>query len=230
MTKFYKAVRPNGASFWYETFQWDVTPGGVTTHPDGAGVFEHARNYLSVSTTPTDCTGSYWPCRLFEVEPVPGFPVYTPEPNALPNKRAAGAWRVVRELPAHEVFGPQGVYVQALIERLDAMTPAEAEALAAAAWGAAARAAAWGDAARGDAARAAAWDAARAAAWDTAWDTARAAAWDTAWDTADAARAAADAAAGLLVRDLISTEEYDALTMPVRRVLGPIHPDDPKEV
>ena len=55
-----------------------------------------------------------------------------------------------------------------------------------------------------------------AAAWDAAWDAARAAAWG-----------AACAAAGLVVRDLISTEHYDALTRTVRTVLGPIHPDDP---
>jgi hypothetical protein len=50
--------------------------------------------------------------------------------------------------PAHEVFGPQGEQVAALIERLQRLTPEEALAVAAA-WDAA-------------------WDAARSAAWDAA--------------------------------------------------------------
>ena len=55
--------------------------------------------------------------------------------------------------------------------------------------------------------------AARYAAWDAAWDAARDAAWDAAY--------------ALLVRDLISTGHYDALSLPWRRTIGPIHPDDP---
>ena len=63
-------------------------------------------------------------------------------------------------------------------------------------------------------------------------DDARDAAWAAAWAAAtaaarDAARDAAWAAAGLVVRDLISTEHYDELTRVVRTTLGPIHPDDP---
>ena len=61
-----------------------------------------------------------------------------------------------------------------------------------------------------DAARAAAWDATRAAARDAAWAAARDAAW------------------ALLVRDLITTEDYDTLTRPWRAAIGPIHPDDPE--
>ena len=92
-----------------------------------------------------------------------------------------------------------------------------------------------------DAARYAARDAARYAArdaaGDAAWDAARDAAGDAARDAAgDAARdaagdaawhAARDAAYALLVRDLISTEHYDTLTLPWRRTIGPLHPDDP---
>ena len=57
----------------------------------------------------------------------------------------------------------------------------------------------------------------------------RVAAWVAAWvaageDTRDAALAAAGA---LVVRDLITTEDYDALTRPWREAIGPIHSDDP---
>ena len=46
-------------------------------------------------------------------------------------------------------------------------------------------------------------------------------AWYATWD------AARDATLALLVRDLITTEDYDALTRPWRTAIGPIHPDDP---
>lgn len=54
-------------------------------------------------------------------------------------------------------------------------------------------------------------------------DAARAAR-DAAWDAARAA--ARDAAIGLVVHDLISTDHYNTLTRPWRTVIGPIHPDD----
>ena len=67
-------------------------------------------------------------------------------------------------------------------------------------------------AARG-AARGAAWDAAWAAArgaeWDAAWDAARGAEWDAAWD-------AAWAAVAIIVRDLITPDQFDTLTAPMR--------------
>ena len=83
------------------------------------------------------------------------------------------------------------------------------------------RDAVWGDAVWGDAV---------AAVWDAARDAARSASLKTAAFTAafTAAMAAdSDAASALVVRDIISTKHYDALTMPWRTVIGPIHPDDP---
>ena len=59
------------------------------------------------------------------------------------------------------------------------------------------------------------------ATWYAARDAVRAAAWAAAWN------AARDATLALLVRDLITTEQYDALTRPWRTAIGPIHPDDP---
>ena len=125
------------------------------------------------------------------------------------------------ELPAPEVFGPQGAHVAALLERARHLTPDEASELDNA------RAAepvdaldAASDAELGAArgARGAAWDAARGAARDAAWGV---------WGAWGAARAAAlDAAGALVVRDLIPAEDYDTLTRTWREVIGPIHPED----
>jgi hypothetical protein len=211
MATFFKAVRPDGASFNDASFVWDVTPGGVTTHPlrgkDRRGLAsDDAAGYLSVATVATDCTGMQWPCRLLEVESVGRL--WTPNADHLPNKRAALRFRTVRELVATDVFGPQGVQVAALIERAGLLTR--------------------DDMTRLYAARDAAWYAARDVAWDVAWDAARDAAWyaarDVAWDVAwDAARYTALA---LVTRNLLDSEHYDTLTMPWRTTIGRIHPDD----
>ena len=118
------------------------------------------------------------------------------------------------ELPAPEVFGPQGAYVVALLERAQHITPDEERTLVPA------RDATW------DAARDAAWDdaagrVARRGVWATTWH----ATWDATWGTTWAA--ALDTVCALVVRDLITTNCYDALTRPWRTVIGPIHPDDP---
>ena len=128
------------------------------------------------------------------------------------------------EPPAHEVFGPQGVHVAALIERARHLTLDEARALAPVR-----------DAAM-DAALGGAWAAARGGALGGAWSAARGAAWaaargaarGAAWDATDAALAAAwDAAGALVVRDILTTEDYDTLTRAWRTTIGPLHPDDP---
>ena len=75
---------------------------------------------------------------------------------------------------------------------------------------------------------AAAWYAARYDAWHAAWYAARDAAWyagSAAW--ASAGKVARAAARALVVRDLITTDQYDTLTRTWREVIGPIHPDDP---
>ena len=209
---YYKAIRPDGTDFHTGKVQWAPPEGHegewIVRHPTAQKVGPKADEYLSVSTVPTDCTGMSWPCRLLEVQAV-GHRARTPDRKRLPNKRAGVAFRVVRELPAHEALGPQGEHVAALIERARLLTSDEVQALNAA--GDAARYAA-GDAA-GDAARYAAGD----AAWDSAWE----AAWDAAWYAARA----------LAARDLIgqhgfTQEHYDALTGPWRRTIGPVHPDD----
>ena len=130
------------------------------------------------------------------------------------------------EPPAHEVFGPQGTHVVALIDRARHLTPGEASALNAPSYAArdAARDAvvtAAGASARRYDALTVAWDAMLDAAWDAAWDDD---AWDATWGTSWGG--VLDAARALIVRDLITTEDYDTLTRPWREVIGPIHPED----
>ena len=183
---YYKAVRPDGTDFYSGVIAWDQM-GEIVRHPNpgipGGG---DAKSYLSVSVSPADCTGMKWPCRLLVVEPVEGVPVWEPTPG-LPSKRASHAWRVVRELPAHEALGPNGAEVAAFLELLPTLTSPQ-------------------------------WSAAWFAAWDAAGNAARVAARNAACVVAGnvARGAAVDAAWALVVRDLITTEQFDILTAPMR--------------
>ena len=219
---YYKAVRPDGTDFYSGRVAWDRM-GEIVRHPNPGSPDEHdAKGYLSVSVSPTDCTGMKWPCRLFVVEPVDGVPVWEPT-SGMPSKRASHAWRVVRELPAYEALGPNGVEIVAFLDLLPTLTSTQwinTFAATRAATRDAAGDAAWG------ATRDATWGAARAAAWDAAWSATRdatrsatrntaegatrAAAWDAAWN------AAGYAVIALLVRDLITKDHFDILTAPMR--------------
>ena len=166
---------------------------------------EDHSTHLCASVAPTDCTGFKWPCRLLVVEPV--GEVY----SHARNKRSALAWRVVRELPATQAFGPQGEAVAALLDGLWRLSAAQLAA---------------GDAALGaflhvarDAARIAALDFGRNAAQDAAVG----AAWGAAWDAARGA--ARDAAVALVAWDLIAPDHRDALTAPIRAALPDLWAD-----
>ena len=240
MTTYYKAVHPDGGSFFKASFRWlpkgwesgDPIPEGWAVGNPNYQLARGAASYLSVSVTPTDCTGMRWPCVLLEVEPL--GEVTTPEPEDLPSKRAGAAFRVVRELPATDALGPQGVHVAALIERGRQLTADDAQKMIAARHAAryASMEAAW----KADTARDAAMDstvtaavftardAARIAARDAGWEAVRGTGWTAAWDAT--VTGAGDATLALVVRDLIDREHYDALTRPWRTIIGPIHPDD----
>jgi hypothetical protein len=232
MSSYYKATRPDGTDFYTGTVDYGAAlASGDTIRLDSDETEFPGPGWLHLATVPTECDGMTWPCRLFEVEPVGEFH----RGEGHPHKIGCREVRVLRELPAHEAFGPQGEQVAALIERARCLTAAEIKRLHAAWY----------------AARAAARAAARYAAWDAARAAARYAAWDAAWDArrgvvrgegrggdaaGDAAGYAAGYAAGdaagyaawsLVARDLISTDAYDTLTRPWGEVIGPIHPDDP---
>ena len=200
MTTYYKATREDGTDFNTGTIDYAAALGTdvPVTHPGGGTSLTDAADYLSVSTSPSDCTRFRWPCRLFVVEPVDPW---TPHASDLPNKRACRSLLVIEERPAHEAFGPNGEAVVAVIDRASRLTLGEVERLAAA----------W------DAVWAAAWDAARDAAWDAVWDAAWAAVWGVVWD---AARAAAWGAVAHCVRDLITPEQFELLVGPWNTVIG----------
>jgi hypothetical protein len=199
---FYKATRPDGTSFYNGTTKWQV--GCIVRHPaPDLSLGLCSAGVLHISDAPGETlVGGWWPCRLFEVEPRDDM-IGSEE-----HKYGCTAVKVVRELPAWQALGPNGEAVAALIKRCRTMTYDEAEQLSAA-WYAA-----------GDAA----WYVARYAAGDAAWDAARSAARSVAWYAAgDAARSAAWYAAGdaarsaawaLMVKDLITPEQFDLLHGP----------------
>ena len=197
MATYYKATREDGTDFHTGLVDYGaaLASGEPVTHPgDVRSVTGDAATYLSVSTSAADCTGFRWPCRLFAVEPVDPW---TPHATDLPNKRACLSLRVVEELPAWQVFGPNGERVVAVIDRASRLTPAEVDRLVAA------------------------WDASRAAAWVAARDAARDAARAASRDAArDAAWAAPWAAIAETVRDLITPEQYELLAGPWNTVIA----------
>ena len=203
---YWKAVREDGTDFYSGTVRWapeqgDIPAEGIAVaHPTSTAWGEDHSTHLCASTSPTDCTGFKWPCRLLEMEPVAEVHEHAG------SKVSALSWRVVRELPAMQALGPQGAAVAALIDGLRRL---DAEALARLAD---ARVTAW------DAVWGAVRVAVRDAAWDAAWDAARDAAWDAAWD-------AADAAVALVVWDLITSEHRDTLTAPIRTALPDLWAD-----
>ena len=164
---YWKAVREDGTDFYSGTVRWapeqgDIPAEGIAVaHPTSTAWGEDHSTHLCASTSPTDCTGFKWPCRLLEMEPVAEVHEHAG------SKVSALSWRVVRELPAMQALGPQGAAVAALIDGLRRL---DAEALA-----------------RLADARVAAWDAVWVAVRDAAWDAARVAARDAAvalvvWD------------------------------------------------
>ena len=222
MTVFYKATRPNGTDFYTGLVDYAAALTSGEPLPELSGdVAFPGPGWYHLSTVPTECAGMTWPCRLFEVEPVGDVFMDT----AHPYKIGCRSVRVLREIDAHRVFGPQGEQVASLIERCRTLSAAEVNRLAAA-W-TAARDDDWY--ATWNAARHATWYAAWHATWYATWAAARDAAWDTEWD------AARDAAWGLLCRDLIGQHDgwdqdaYDRMTGPWRDVIGPIHHDDGDE-
>ena len=222
MTTYYKAVRPDGTDFHTGETQWTPPEGHeapwIVYHPSGRqeAPSTHPRDFLSVATVPTDCSGMAWPCRLLQVRPVEGHPVAAPGRKKFPNRVVATAWEVIAELDPRLALGPQVDQLLALFDTAGRLTGDQSRHLTAA-WNAARYAAcdaAW------DAARGAARDAARDAACDAAWNAARDAAVDAAWN------ASYDAAEALIVRDCLPQEHYDTLTRPWRTAVGAIHPED----
>ena len=190
---FYKATRPDGTSFHDQKTTWTVGE-TVSVAESDRQVKLCGGGVLHASDAPGETLlGGSWPCRLFEVEG---------EPSAhQDHKYGFHELTVIRELPAWQALGPNGEVVEAHIEKCKTVTPEQVDRLNAA-WGAA-----W------DAAWGAVWNAARTAAWGAARTAARDAARTAAWD------AAGNSALALLVRDLITPEQFDVLYGPWASVM-----------
>lgn len=194
MTTYYKATRPDGTSFYDGKTKWEV--GKITRRPKGSpNDFKVCGpSVIHASDAPAETlVGGSWPCRLFEVE---GKSVAQEG-----HKHGFKQLKVVKELPSHLAFGPNGEEVATLIERCRLLTTDEAMRLAAA------------RAATRDATRDAALDAALAAALGAvrgaAWTAVRGAAWT----------AVRGATLALLARDLINEEHFNILYGPWAEVI-----------
>ena len=203
---YYKATRPDGKSFHDAKTAWAVGETVKIKKKDrradlcGVGI-------LHAADAPGETlVGGSWPCRLFEVE---GEPVAQEG-----HKFGFHELTVIRELPAWQALGPNGEAAAALIERAGRLTEDEARRLEATR---AAAATAYATAyAAATAAYAAASSATRAAAYAAAAATAAYAA--AAYDAA-AYDAAVSAAWALVVRDLISEEQFQVLYGPWASVM-----------
>jgi hypothetical protein len=226
MTVYYKAVQMDGMDFWTGTVDYaslsgtgrslPLLPGGQCCGP---GVY-HASTVAAETLV-----GSYWPCRLFEVE---GEAV-----SKSGYKRGFRTLTVGQELPAWRVFGPNGEAVVALIEKAGRLTHEEISGLRAA----------WNEArdaveyvtrnAAEDAAKYAAGNAARGAAMgqvknevgNAAGNAARGAAMGQAKNEVRYAwvavtGSARSAAVAMVTQDLITEEQFRILADPWLSVMG----------
>lgn len=214
MTEYYKALRPNGTDFATGTTR--PRKGRWMPRIEGELIMCEWGYHVSDAVGETLIGGS-WPCKLARVEIPKG------EWQREGHKLVVPTYRVVEWLPAWQALGPNGEAVAAMIERAGKLTADEVQRLDAAmktagraAWRRAmdiTRVAAW--AAASGAARGAAGGAAEEAAWwASRWWASRAAEMEGA---RDAARRAAWA---LVVRDLLTTKQFDILYGPWASVVG----------
>jgi len=129
MVTYFKATRPNGTDFYSGTIDYAaaLASGAPVKHPTPRRGTANAGSYLSVSVGAGDCTGFSWPARLFEVKPVGA--AWAPHKADLPRKRAAVAVTVIRELPAHMLFGPQGEVIVSMLDEFAKMSSAKRTAM-----------------------------------------------------------------------------------------------------
>ena len=138
MLSYYKSVRLNGTDFHTGELQWAPPEGHeapwIVYHQSGRQEVPsaHPRDFLSVATVPTDCSGMAWPCRLLQVRPVEGHPVATPGGRLLPNRVVATAWEVIAELDPRLALGPQADQLIALLDTAERLTGDKLRDLAAA--------------------------------------------------------------------------------------------------
>lgn len=235
---YYKAVRPNGTDFHSGTVRWlpedlnipDV--GWRVFHPHPAKDISHrdcsASGYLSLAEIPTECTGMRWPCRLLVVEA--GNDVA--RDHVYPFKVRVKTARVIAELPSHVALGPQGASLARLIWRVGDLTLSDVARmyppeLVYSETGAA-RSARYSAGLESTKmiikkSRDAAGRAVDEAILSSMHRAAELCHSPLIWDVEEIIKSTARA---LMVRDLISSRDYDALTDTWRRTIGRLHPED----
>lgn len=216
MGTYFKAVRPDGTDFYTGTVDYASLCGTGASLPAKPVVLNpeccSPDVYHASTVKEGTLIGDLWPCRLFEVE---GEPVAEEG-----SKRGFFTLKVIRELPAHEVFGPHGEEILAFAERVGRLTTDDAVRLAALnrerdADRFIARQTGWESGPYHS--RGAAWmvirGAIRNAAWDEGQPFARKTVWGEAWGVIWCA------ATALEMRDFISSESFDALYGPWASVM-----------
>lgn len=216
---YFKAIREDGFDFATKTIDYGKAAKSRSkkvTHPRPKIGSPDASQYLSVARVSTDCTGFIWPARLLQVEPTGDS--WTPHASSMPNKVAVTELKIIRELPAWQLFGPEGEHIVVIIDQFAALDRKSKEDLASE----------------------------MSAYWSIWWPTYNSVAGDgravrAGLDAARRAlyvrlggwrggRAAYGAALTLLCRPLVGSAftqaEYDILSRPWRKVIGEIHPDD----
>ena len=204
---YYKATRVDGTSFYDHKTKWGV--GSITRIAGPARTTLCGPGILHASSELGETLGAnVWPCRLFSIEPR-GEVVTHPD---ILWKVGCKAWMVVEELPAWQLFGPNGERVVKLIDRCGTLTADDFTRLIAA------------DKGPYTSLRLARYphrDSHKNAAWDAVLYTLR----DTLYMSENKRaykRVIVDATTALVLYDLIPTDLFDALYSPWREVCGDV--------
>ena len=217
MTRFFKTTTLDRHGFTDSDQVW--REGSITSMLKNAKATEVLGSELIyASTVPGDALiGGSWPCKLFEVEPIDTVTVHKTYPNLV----GAQSWWVERQLPAEQVFGPNGDAVVAMLNAINTLSPREfslcgydwddneLDALDSGGQLAAVngRLGAWNGA----------WVAAEQAVLCRVWEIMPGERWGAVCD--NARRTLRDAVLAIVVRDLIDVDDFQSLYGPWERTM-----------
>lgn len=123
--RYFKAVRPDGTDFYSgrvdyltgKTIEHPYVAAGTVNPKSPISPASGAYSYLSVAIAPTECTSLVWPARLLLVTPVGP----SSKDTDIVTKVRARRLRVVTELPAWKIFGPNGEQMLRFFAQLEGM-------------------------------------------------------------------------------------------------------------
>lgn len=121
MTRYFKTTHLDGRGFEAGDHLW--MEGAVTSLlGNKKGVEVLGSELLYAATEPGNALiGGSWPCKLFEVEPIGTVTTDKRQPDVV----GAHSWSVERQLPAAQVFGPNGDAVVAMLETISVLAPGQ---------------------------------------------------------------------------------------------------------